>query len=56
MKKIVYIAGLGHSGSTILDMALGAHLNIIGLGEIYAVINHRKYSKLFEFSSCSCRI
>ena len=54
MKKIVYIAGLGHSGSTILDMALGAHPNILGLGEIYAVFNNSNHSILFNNSTCSC--
>ncbi len=54
MKKIVYIAGLGHSGSTILDMALGSHPNMIGLGEIYAVFNSKNYNNLFENSTCSC--
>lgn len=54
MKKIIYIAGLGHSGSTILDMALGSHPNIIGLGEIYAVFNSKNYKNLFEKSTCSC--
>ena len=54
LKKIVYIAGLGHSGSTILDMALGAHPNITGLGEVYAVFNKTNYSDLFKNSTCSC--
>lgn len=54
LKKIIYIAGLGHSGSTILDMALGANPNIIGLGEIYAVFNSKNYKDLFENSTCSC--
>lgn len=54
MKKIIYIAGLGHSGSTILDMALGCHPKIIGLGEIYAVFNKENHSELFKKSTCSC--
>ncbi len=54
MTKIIYIAGLGHSGSTILDMALGCHPEIVGLGEIYAVFNKKKTSELFEKSTCSC--
>jgi len=54
LKKIIYIAGLGHSGSTILDMALGAHPKMIGLGEIYAVFNSKDYVSLFENSTCSC--
>jgi len=54
LKKIIYIAGLGHSGSTVLDMALGAHPEIVGLGEIYAVLNHKDHLNLFEKSTCSC--
>ncbi|NOZ34197.1 MAG: sulfotransferase domain-containing protein [Chlorobi bacterium] len=54
MKKVIYIAGLGHSGSTILDMALGCHKKIVGLGEIYAVFNKENTSALFEKSTCSC--
>ena len=54
MKKIIYIAGLGHSGSTILDPALGCHPHIVGLGEIYAVFNKDNPDALFEKSTCSC--
>lgn len=33
MLNLLLIRGLGHSGSTILDLALGAHPKIGGLGE-----------------------
>lgn len=33
--KVIYIAGLYHSGTTVLDLTLGKHSNIVGLGEIY---------------------
>ena len=32
-RRLLLIRGLGHSGTTILDLALGAHPQIIGLGE-----------------------
>jgi len=56
--KIIYIAGLGHSGSTILDMALGCNKNIVGLGEIIQILkgsksdllNHKNYNDVY----CSC--
>ncbi len=52
-RKIIYIAGLGHSGSTILDMSLGCNKNIVGLGEIMAFI--RKKDKSHHLKSiCSC--
>ena len=31
--RVLLIRGLGHSGTTILDLALGAHTQITGLGE-----------------------
>ena len=54
MKKIIYLAGLGHSGSTILDMCLGAHPKIVGLGEIYPVLTKVDKNRLFNNSTCSC--
>ena len=32
-QKLILIRGLGHSGTTILDLILGAHSSIIGIGE-----------------------
>lgn len=32
---MVYIAGSGHSGTTIFDLALGGHSAIVGLGEVH---------------------
>ena len=37
-QRIILIAGIGHSGSTLLDMALGCHPRIIGLGEVSKVL------------------
>lgn len=34
MSKVIYIAGVGRSGSTILDIVLGSHANFVSLGEI----------------------
>lgn len=36
---VVFIASLSHSGSTLLDLLLGAHPRLVGLGELYKVIN-----------------
>ena len=52
-KKILYIAGLGHSGSTILDMILGTNSKVIGLGEIMAFVK-RKNKQIDLKSVCSC--
>lgn len=35
LKRLVYIAGCGHSGSTLLDMLLGGHSQISNLGEVH---------------------
>jgi len=57
MQKVVYIAGNGHSGSTILDMCLGAHPGIIGLGEIANILlasSHKLEENNFTKIKCSC--
>jgi hypothetical protein len=40
--KAVYIMGLGHSGSTFLQLLLAAHSHMAGLGEIALLIKHLK--------------
>jgi light-independent protochlorophyllide reductase subunit B len=35
---LLLIRGLGHSGSTILDLALGAHPQVVGLGEAVRIL------------------
>ena len=37
-RRLLLIRGLGHSGTTILDLALGAHPDLIGLGEAVRVL------------------
>ncbi|TAK12305.1 MAG: sulfotransferase [Anaerolineae bacterium] len=36
---VVFIAGLSHSGSTLLDLLLGAHSRLVGLGELDRVLD-----------------
>ena len=38
MKQAVFIASLGHSGSTLLSLMLGGHSRMVGLGEIARVL------------------
>lgn len=38
--RVVYIAGYGRSGTTILDIALGQHTAVMGAGEITALTRH----------------
>lgn len=57
--KLIYIAGGGHSGSTLLDLILGASSNGFGMGEV-CFYNSYRYQlddpKLYAIKSnkCSC--
>lgn len=55
MKKIVLIAGLGHSGSTLLELLLGSQNDkLFGIGEVYNLIIDDKYLEKSEEILCSC--
>lgn len=54
MNKIVFIAGLGHSGSTLIDLVLSNHTSIIGFGQIYTVYNELKNNNINKNRFCSC--
>lgn len=49
MPKLLYIAGSGRSGSTLLDLLLGNHPDISGLGEVH------RLSENPEDRMCSCQ-
>ena len=55
-QKIVLILGIGHSGSTILDMALGCHPDIVGLGEVSKVLRTplEEFERRYDHGRCSC--
>lgn len=53
MSKIIYIAGLGHSGSTLLDMSLGTLPGVYGMGEIKGILDEESRIRHFN-STCSC--
>lgn len=53
MSKIIYIAGLGHSGSTILDMSLGTNRGVVGLGELKTLLDDQTRERHYS-SVCSC--
>ncbi len=38
MQRVVFIASLSHSGSTLLDLILGGHPRFVGLGEVARVL------------------
>jgi hypothetical protein len=53
--RVIYIAGAAHSGSTLLDMMLNAHPEIVSVGEVLK-LNNVKYWKSGEGKAtrCSC--
>lgn len=53
---VIYIAGSGHSGTTLLDMMLDAHPAIVGVGEImnFAQRSNGHFTLNHEGSKCSC--
>jgi len=53
--KVISIAGASHSGSTLLDMMLNAHPEIVSVGEVLK-LNRVKYWKSGEVKTarCSC--
>lgn len=56
--KLVFIAGLGHSGSTLFDLLLGVQDGVTGLGEIDVFINKEKrdwFLERYDKYPCTCR-
>lgn len=58
--KVVYIASLGHSGSTLLDKILGSYKNNFSVGELnfwdfYINTENHNGDKIYhDFKTCSC--
>lgn len=53
-RRVVFIASLGHSGSTLLDLILGGHSSAVGLGEIGAAIRPKPADASRRTPVCSC--
>lgn len=47
--NVIYIAGYGRSGSTLLDIKMGQYFNILSLGECFYFYKHKNLLK------CSCK-
>ena len=55
MNNLVYIAGLSHSGTTLLDLILGCYPEFVGLGEVARVIDRGVVDKTwYKDVDCSC--
>ncbi len=52
--KVIYVAGYGRSGSTILDIALGQHPEIFGGGELSTIFRHVWPRN--EYCACGARV
>jgi len=50
VKKVIYIAGYGRSGSTLLERILNTHVNIFGVGELVNFLDKINDRNAF----CSC--
>ena len=50
MAKLIYIGGLGRSGSTLLERLLTADAKVVACGEVARHLQRRKAAK-----TCSCR-
>ncbi len=48
---IIYIAGSGHSGSTLLDLLLGSHSQIESVGEVYKYLDPQRRMRILR---CTC--
>jgi hypothetical protein len=53
-RKVVFIASLGHSGSTLLDLILGGHSAIVGLGEVGRSAASADQASDHRNAICSC--
>ena len=61
MNKIVYIAGSQHSGTTLLNIILGGHTQLVGLGEVFQLLRRKGNGfflteKLADDCSCGARV
>lgn len=57
MINVVYIYGLGHSGSTLLDLMLAGHQRIIGAGEVFMLTDPGQRPRRIrerDTKLCSC--
>lgn len=52
--KILYIASLSHSGSTLLDLMLGAHPEGVSVGELKQLGRYARFQKPKHKLRCSC--
>ncbi|MFY0643040.1 MAG: hypothetical protein JXR19_01080 [Bacteroidia bacterium] len=55
MQRVIYIASLDHSGSTMLAKMLGGHSEIISVGEVLQTFKlYKNETRVFEQRLCTC--
>ncbi|KGJ09522.1 sulfotransferase family protein [Paracoccus sphaerophysae] len=54
LDRIIYVTGYGRSGSTLLDMMLGAHPQVFGAGEMSTICRHVWPND--EYCACHARV
>lgn len=52
--RSVFVASLGHSGSTLLTLLLGAHSRLLGLGEVSSLFSVLDEGRVPVDDPCSC--
>lgn len=50
--RVLFVAGLGHSGSTLLGTLLGAHPQVVAVGEVEQTLRHPRPPE--QRGACSC--
>ena len=48
--KVIYVMGVGHSGSTLLDICLGSHAESVSVGELFYLPSKGWFGK----QTCAC--
>jgi hypothetical protein len=51
-RRIIYVVGLGHSGSTVLDMLLTTGGKTVGLGQVWTVLREEPAQSRVRVCSC----
>ena len=52
--KVVFIASLSHSGSTLLDVMLNAHPKVASVGELKQLVRFAQLDKTKNRLQCTC--
>ncbi len=54
--KVIYLIGMGHSGSTLMDLIMDCHSQVVGVGELCAYHTSLRRIERNRFCSCGQRL